>query len=1043
MKKVAFLLVFVLCLINTNLILAQSAKISEKQFSLITYPFSDPNPNPVFGKIYPYSRFEGYSKEGLPHTWKMVEMENDFIKLWVAPEVGGKIWGAIEKSTGRAFIYFNHVAKFRDVAIRGPWTSGGIEMNFGVFGHAPTCSNPVDYLIRKNEDGSVSCFVGAIDLPSRTRWSVEINLPKDKAYFTTRSVWDNPTGLEQSYYHWMNMGIKSSGNLEYIFPGNHHLGHDGKPSPWPVDEKGNDISFYEKNNFGSYKSHHVFGELAPFYGAYWHDDDFGFAHYAAYDAKPGKKIWIWGLSDEGMIWEKLLTDHDGQYTEIQSGRLFNQAANESSDTPFKNRGFAAGSTDEWTEYWFPVKHTEGLRSASPSGSVNLQQNGKLVRWWFCPNEKIDGNLEVRNGSKQLFSKKIKSEPMQTVTDSFRYDGSYIDLTVWLDNQQLFGANQEKYQLKRPVDPAAGFNWETAYGHSLKGKEMERQRLYKSAMEEYRKALAIEPCFLPALIGMANMAYRKTDFSTSMDYALRALSVDTYDPEANMIYGLAGLAKGDTTSAMDGFSIAASAISHRSVAYKDLASIYLVQNEYAKALEYVEKSLAYNQTGSESLQLKILCLRKLGRKQEAAAELNKLEIKDPLNHFIRFEKFIDDPSADNETEVKSHISFEFPQEIYLECALWYFRNGQVRDALRILDLAPQDHPVVLLWKGYLNHLSGNEQPAVVALTHALELNPKLVFPFRTETLKPLAWAKTMSDDWKISYYAGLICFNAGADDKGRSLWADCGNRPDFPPFYIARSQQDSLKDQKQSDIGRALALAGNDWQTGLFASKYFMDQGSLQKAEGLAREFYVKNPQNYVLGLHFAKVLELSKNYTACVSLLQKIEVLPNEGATEGRTIWRNANIGKALDLMKNKKYRKALESIDMARQWPMNLGIGKPYRVDDMLENFIAFQCFLKLNDRLSAEKLQNKMISETGRQDLSPDENDFLIAWLLNKSGNKLEGDRIMNGLIAKYPSSKSIQWCIAIYAGDLEKAKTIANGFSSNDQISSFISMLYDLIL
>ena len=45
----------------------------------------------------------------------------------ILPEVGGKIWSAIEKSTGKSFIYYNHVVKFRDVAMRGPWTSGGIE----------------------------------------------------------------------------------------------------------------------------------------------------------------------------------------------------------------------------------------------------------------------------------------------------------------------------------------------------------------------------------------------------------------------------------------------------------------------------------------------------------------------------------------------------------------------------------------------------------------------------------------------------------------------------------------------------------------------------------------------------------------------------------------------------------------------------------------------------------------------------------------------------------------------------------------------------
>lgn len=39
--------------------------------------------------------------------------------------------------------------KFRDIAMRGPWTSGGIEFNFGIIGHAPTTSTPVDYLTKK------------------------------------------------------------------------------------------------------------------------------------------------------------------------------------------------------------------------------------------------------------------------------------------------------------------------------------------------------------------------------------------------------------------------------------------------------------------------------------------------------------------------------------------------------------------------------------------------------------------------------------------------------------------------------------------------------------------------------------------------------------------------------------------------------------------------------------------------------------------------------------------------------------------------------
>lgn len=1044
MRKLLLWLIPVILTLNPNSIFAQTSQIAEKQIQLITYPFSDPDPIPLSGKIYPYSRFEGYSDKGVMREWKMVELENDYIKLWITPEIGGKIWGAVEKASGKEFVYYNHAVKFRDVAMRGPWTSGGIELNFGVIGHAPTCSAPVDYLVRTNDDGSVSCFVGAIDLPSRTRWSVEVNLQKDKAYFTTRSVWDNPTKLEQSYYHWMNLGIKTAGNLEYSFPGNYHLGHDGKHFPWPTDEKGRKLNFYENNNFEGYKSYHVFGEATGFYGAYWHNDNFGFVHYSAYDEKPGKKVWIWGLSDQGMIWEKLLTDTDGQYTEIQSGRLFNQAAGESSNTPFKNRGFASASTDEWTEYWFPVKETQGLKYAIPSGSVNLQQQGETFNVWFCPNEKTDGKLEVRNGNETVFTKEVHSNPMQVATGSFKYKGSYNSLTIWMGNKMLFDANREKYLLKRPVETPADFNWQTAYGHYLKGKEQERQRLYKPAEVEYLKSLEVEPWFVPALTGMANLSYRKMEYRAAMDYSLKALSIDTYDADANMIYGMTGLALGDTTSAIDGFSIASAGISQRSAAYNALASVFLQQGDYGKALIYADKSLNFNLMGSDAIELKLFSLRKLGMFTEAKSELAKLEAKDPLNHFIRFERFLANPSSENKSNIQKYITSEQPHETYLEYAMWYFRNGQFTDALKSLESAPQNHPVVLLWEGYLNHLTGKEQVASALLVKALEQNPLFVFPFRIETLKPLEWAQSVSDDWKVKYYTGLIYLNAGADEKGKNLWMSCKDKPDFYPFYIARSRLSDVESQQaQADVDKSLSLAGNDWRAGLFASKFYLEKGNMLKAEELSGNFYMKNPLNYYLGLHHAKMLEMNQKYSSCVGLLQKIKVLPNEGATDGRIVWRNANIGNALDILKAQKYQKALESIDLARQWPANLGVGKPYLVDERFEDFIALQCYKKLKDKGRIQEFQTKITEKAVQQNLSSDANDFLTAWLLKESGNKTDGDQIMKTLREKNPSSKSVHWCNAVYSGDFEQAKTIAKTGDKNDQSLHFLCRMFNELL
>ena len=119
-----------------------SVRVVERE--MLTYPYSAPKEVPDFGRIYPYHRYDGYTAEGRMQKWEMVEMENDYIKLWIMPGVGGKIWGAVDKRTGREFIYFNHVVKFRDVAMRGPWTSGGIEMNFGIIGHSPWCSDRLE-----------------------------------------------------------------------------------------------------------------------------------------------------------------------------------------------------------------------------------------------------------------------------------------------------------------------------------------------------------------------------------------------------------------------------------------------------------------------------------------------------------------------------------------------------------------------------------------------------------------------------------------------------------------------------------------------------------------------------------------------------------------------------------------------------------------------------------------------------------------------------------------------------------------------------------
>ena len=182
MSKTYWVIISILIFSIPTQQICPAASVKETTETIKTHPYGDPDPVPIFirssmwglgARLYPYHFFDGFSKDGVDKDWKVVTLENPYIEVSVLPEVGGKVWGATEKSTGLEFIYKNKVMKFRQIALRGPWTSGGIEFNFGLVGHTPSASGAVDYMTGKEPDGSVWCVLGAMDLPTRTRWSVK------------------------------------------------------------------------------------------------------------------------------------------------------------------------------------------------------------------------------------------------------------------------------------------------------------------------------------------------------------------------------------------------------------------------------------------------------------------------------------------------------------------------------------------------------------------------------------------------------------------------------------------------------------------------------------------------------------------------------------------------------------------------------------------------------------------------------------------------------------------------------------------------------
>jgi len=91
------ILAVAICLFFICVLKAQNApQIKETEEEYITYPYSDPNPIPVFGKIYPYFRFDRYTTQSLKTKHKVVIFENDYLKIKIFPEIGGKIWSVVD-----------------------------------------------------------------------------------------------------------------------------------------------------------------------------------------------------------------------------------------------------------------------------------------------------------------------------------------------------------------------------------------------------------------------------------------------------------------------------------------------------------------------------------------------------------------------------------------------------------------------------------------------------------------------------------------------------------------------------------------------------------------------------------------------------------------------------------------------------------------------------------------------------------------------------------------------------------------------------------
>ena len=198
------------------------------QKSIPTYLWADPEALPMFAKNRIHQRLSGnpYPNPVVNQVrrdtigdreYTMIILENEFIKLEILPEIGGRIFSALDKKSGYDFFYRQHVIKPALIGMMGLWMSGGVEFNWPVH-HNPATFFPVEYKVEKIPDGTVIVWLGSKDLLDRMEGQVGISMSPGKAYFETRGRITNTSSIAKSFMWWENAAVPVNKEYEIFSP---------------------------------------------------------------------------------------------------------------------------------------------------------------------------------------------------------------------------------------------------------------------------------------------------------------------------------------------------------------------------------------------------------------------------------------------------------------------------------------------------------------------------------------------------------------------------------------------------------------------------------------------------------------------------------------------------------------------------------------------------------------------------------------------------------------------------------------------------------
>ncbi|SFA93395.1 Tetratricopeptide repeat-containing protein [Cohnella sp. OV330] len=950
---------------------AQTVRIWEEDVSIPTYGIGVPDRNPMFlekrvyqgssGRVYPHPVVDKIEDDKKPQNYRLVILENEFVRIEIMPELGGRVYRALDKTNDYDFVYYNRVIKPALVGLAGPWISGGIEFNWPQH-HRPNTYGPVEYKLEAREDGSATMWVSEIDRMYGTKVTAGFTLRPGKAYLEISAQLYNRTPEPQTFLWWANPAVAVNDHTQSVFPPDVTAVFDhGKRdvSRFPIAtgtyykmdySAGVDISRYKNipvpTSYMAYKSDY------NFVGGYDHGVQAGLLHVANHHVSPGKKQWTWGNGQFGQAWDRNLTDEDGPYIELMTGVYTDNQPDFTWLAPYEEKSF--------TQYFMPYKDIGVVKNASIDAAVNLEVDEvarQATVLAYATSVFVGAVIELKGRQRAYLKESVVLSPVSTFKSVVTLDEGDRphDLTVTIKSAE--GRLLIAY---RPAEPSFEDVPEAAKPLPEPQALRTNEQLYLAGLhlEQYRHAtfepesyylegLKRDPSDIRINVAYGTLLLRRGLFAEAEGHfrsAVKSLTwrnPNPYDSEALYQLGFALKLQGKDKEAFAALYKSTWSAAWQDAGYFTLAQIAASKGIFDEALELVERSIVRNARNYKARHLKAALLRRLRRIAEAldyAEETLAIDVADFGAANERILALAEAGDAARSAEAREELLrlMRGDAHNYLNLAADYASAGLNEEAIDVLRrIAPEAsadaYPMVHYTLGYLYEASGDSAQADAFREAGRASNPEYCFPNSLFDLLVLESAvRANGADDKANYYLGNWLYDKRRHQDAIKAWeASQDANGNFATVHrnLALAYFNKLGDADRAlaSLERAYALREDDARV-----LYELDQ--LYKKLGYAPErrlevLAARKPlvdKRDDLYLEYVTLLNAMGRHADALLALAERQFHPWEGG-EGKATGQHvlAHVESAKLDLADRRYEEAVAHLQAALVYPDNLGEGK------------------------------------------------------------------------------------------------------------------------